>query len=124
MDVNINSVKDILTRRTEKLETAFYFGANPSAKNVQGSLTDRLLEVDIKIQKIEKEIPAQKACEDLIATLKPLISEQRAVIQTTNEKVDQLLCNKQQIVEYVENLAAIGRMSGAINSPHFAGMIS
>jgi hypothetical protein len=119
-DTQLRHSVDLLVSRIDKIESAFFLGTNPADLVNPASIAARLDEADLKLQKQEKEVPGLKACEDIIVKLKPLIFNKKASLQHTVEKVDELLIKKEELNHSVESLAAIERMSGSINSPHFA----
>ncbi len=114
---------DLLDHRINNLESAFLLGASSGSliAATYSSVNARLDQADLNLQKQEKEIPGLKACEELLAKLKPLISDRRSSLKHTVERVDELLIKEEEITQHVASLSIIERLAGSINSPHFSG---
>lgn len=122
IDSQLQNTVDLISSRIDKIESAFFLGTSPENLVIEASVSARIDEADLNIQKHEKEVPGLHACEELLSKLKPLISDRKASLKHTVEKVDELLIKKEELNQSCESLAAIGRMAGFINSPHFAGV--
>ena len=120
-DIQLTHVVDLLNSRIDKLESSFFLGASPTSLLAPTSVNYRLDQIDVTLQKTEKEVPGLKACEGLILKLKPLISERKSSLKHTVEKVEELLIKEDELLYNVKSLSAIGRITPSISSPHFAG---
>lgn len=103
---------DLLKVRVDMVESLFFGNKNSSPDLVQ----PRLQAIDGKLQSMEKEIPAVKACSEAILKLHPLINEKKLQINQINDKVDSLLARKDELNRFISDLEAIRQHSGVLGS--------
>lgn len=105
---------DHLERRLASLESA-YFGDRE--RDEQPPFMHRLQELVAKTAEIDKKIPDLQICIDLLVTKFPSLLAKKSSLKQLVEKADEILLNKESIMESVRAFEAIADLQDCIDSP-------
>ena len=121
--LEMENAANIIQNRIDVIESTFFTGKKcTDPKTYPVKVVEKIRSINARVAAMEEEVPNVPICTGLIQEIRPYISQRKTSLNNTVECVDELLHKKNDILQFIDDLSTIQKLSQyTLNGEEFSG---